>query len=85
MHQRHCCANCLLDQSMVKGPDHPSSSQVPMCPGCQQGKMVQKPFKSNPDKRKYDAFELIDLEICGPMEVESIGGSKYSVLAPDRG
>ena len=74
----------LLDKSMVKDADLASSSPgVPVCHGCQQGKMVQKPFKSNSDKRKYGAFELIHLDICGPMEVESIGGSKYLLLIVD--
>jgi hypothetical protein len=73
----------LLDKSMVKDADLLSSSQVPVCHGCQQGKMAQKPFKSNPDKRKYGAFELIHLDICGPMEVDSIGGSKYLLLIVD--
>uniref|UniRef100_A0AAV1VG69 Retrovirus-related Pol polyprotein from transposon TNT 1-94-like beta-barrel domain-containing protein n=1 Tax=Peronospora matthiolae TaxID=2874970 RepID=A0AAV1VG69_9STRA len=36
--------------------------------GCQQGEMVQKPFPSNRDKRSYDTFELLHLDICGPME-----------------
>ncbi|KAF1332330.1 putative Integrase, partial [Globisporangium splendens] len=45
--------------------------------------MVQKPFKSNEEKRTYGVFELIHFDICGPMEVESIGGSKYLLLIVD--
>ncbi|KAF1332519.1 putative Integrase, partial [Globisporangium splendens] len=45
--------------------------------------MVQKPFKSNVEKRTFGVFELIHLDICGPMEVESIGGSKYLLLIVD--
>uniref|UniRef100_H3H8C8 Integrase catalytic domain-containing protein n=1 Tax=Phytophthora ramorum TaxID=164328 RepID=H3H8C8_PHYRM len=45
--------------------------------------MVQKPFPSNRDKRRYDTFELLHFDICGPMEEESLGGSKYLLLIVD--
>ena len=60
---------------------NPSGSSV--CLGCQQGKMVQKPFPSNRDQRCYDTFDLIQFDICGPMEQVSIGGSKYLLLIVD--
>ncbi|KAG2962656.1 hypothetical protein PC120_g27644 [Phytophthora cactorum] len=45
--------------------------------------MVQKPFPSNRDKRHYDTFELLHFDICGPMEENSLGGSKYLLLIVD--
>ena len=54
-----------------------------VCQGCKEGKMVQKPYKSNQTKEKYNIFGLIHWDICGPMENESIGGSKYLLLAVD--
>ena len=45
--------------------------------------MVQKPFKSNYEKRTFGVFELLHFDICGPMEVDSIGGSKYLLLIVD--
>ncbi|KAG2956253.1 hypothetical protein PC120_g28742 [Phytophthora cactorum] len=45
--------------------------------------MVQKPFPSNHDKRRYDTFELLHFDICGPMEENSLGGSKYLLLIVD--
>uniref|UniRef100_A0AAV1VIC1 Integrase catalytic domain-containing protein n=1 Tax=Peronospora matthiolae TaxID=2874970 RepID=A0AAV1VIC1_9STRA len=42
--------------------------------------MVQKPFPSNRDKRNYYTFELLHLDICGIMEIESLGGSRYLLL-----
>ncbi|KAG4036879.1 hypothetical protein PC123_g27552 [Phytophthora cactorum] len=62
----------------------PSKSSGPsLCRGCQQGKMVQKPFPSNRDKHCYDTFELLHFDICGPMEENSLGGSKYLLLIVD--
>ncbi|KAG2946595.1 hypothetical protein PC118_g25656 [Phytophthora cactorum] len=69
---------------MIKDAKAPSkSSGTSVCRGCQQGKMVQKPFPSNRDKRHYDTFELLHFDICGPMEENSLGGSKYLLLIVD--
>ncbi|KAG2963365.1 hypothetical protein PC120_g27539 [Phytophthora cactorum] len=74
----------MVDTKMIKDAKVPSkSSGTTMCRGCQQGKMVQKPFLSNHDKRRYDTFELLHFDICGPMEENSLGGSKYLLLIVD--
>ncbi|KAF1328883.1 Pol protein, partial [Globisporangium splendens] len=74
----------LVDKAMAKDADFPPNTQdLATCRGCQQGKMVQKPFKPNVEKRTFGVFELIHFDICGPMEVESIGGSKYLLLIVD--
>uniref|UniRef100_H3H8U2 Integrase catalytic domain-containing protein n=1 Tax=Phytophthora ramorum TaxID=164328 RepID=H3H8U2_PHYRM len=74
----------MIDNDMIKDAKAPSKSSGPsVCRGCQQGKMVQKPFPSNRDKRRYDTFELLHFDMCGPMEEESLGGSKYLLLIVD--
>ncbi|KAE8962877.1 hypothetical protein PR001_g29558 [Phytophthora rubi] len=45
--------------------------------------MVQKPFPSNPNKPKYKPFEFLHFDTCGPMEEESLGGSRYLLLITD--
>ncbi|KAF1332611.1 Copia protein, partial [Globisporangium splendens] len=55
----------LVDKAIVKDANFPSNTQdLATCRGCQQGKMVQKPFKSNVEKRTFGVFELIHLDIC---------------------
>ena len=74
----------MVTSNMVKGaPALPKSNGSSVCQGCQQGKMVQKPFPSNRDKRIYDTFEMLHFDICGPMEEKSLGGSKYLLLIVD--
>uniref|UniRef100_A0AAV1TFY3 Integrase catalytic domain-containing protein n=2 Tax=Peronospora matthiolae TaxID=2874970 RepID=A0AAV1TFY3_9STRA len=69
---------------MIKDAKEPLNSTGPsVCRGCQQGKMVQKPFPTNRDKRQYGVFELLHFNICGPMEQVSIGGSRYLLLVVD--
>ncbi|POM64862.1 RxLR effector candidate protein, partial [Phytophthora palmivora] len=74
----------MVNNNMIKDAKVPSkSSGSSMCRGCQQGKMVQKPFPSNPNKTKYKPFEFLHFDICGPMEEESLGGSRYLLLITD--
>uniref|UniRef100_A0AAV1TGV6 Integrase catalytic domain-containing protein n=1 Tax=Peronospora matthiolae TaxID=2874970 RepID=A0AAV1TGV6_9STRA len=74
----------MVTSHMIKDahiPSKPNGSSV--CRGCQEGKMVQKPFPSNSDKRTYNTFEMLHFDICGPMEKKSLGGSKYLLLILD--
>ncbi|KAL8001625.1 putative integrase, catalytic core, ribonuclease H-like superfamily [Plasmopara halstedii] len=74
----------MIAIGMIKDAPSTSKSTLPkVCRGCQEGKMVQKPFPSNPDKRQYAVFELLHFDICGPMEQESLGGSRYLLLIVD--
>ncbi|KAG2770705.1 hypothetical protein Pcac1_g18319 [Phytophthora cactorum] len=74
----------MVSSGMVAGAKMPSmSTYSSKCRGCQQGKMVQKPFPSNPDKRKYKPFEFLHFDTCGPMEQSSLGGSRYLLLITD--
>lgn len=59
----------MVNDGLIKDAKAPAKSNGSrVCRGCQQGKMVQKPFPSNRDKRRYDTFELLHFDICGPME-----------------
>ena len=53
------------------------------CEGCIEGKMFRKPFKSNGEVRAKHRLELVHSDVCGPMQTQSIGGSKYFVTFID--
>ncbi|KAG4036743.1 hypothetical protein PC123_g27690 [Phytophthora cactorum] len=55
----------MVDNKMIKDANAPSKSSGPSL---------------NRDKRRYDTFELLHFDICGPMEENSLGGSKYLLL-----
>ncbi|CAI5738491.1 unnamed protein product [Hyaloperonospora brassicae] len=75
----------MVNDGLIKNPKAPAKSNgSSMCRGCQQGKIVQKPFPSNRDKRRYTTFELLHFDICVPMEEVSIGGSRYLLLIVDK-
>uniref|UniRef100_A0AAV1TJ16 Integrase catalytic domain-containing protein n=1 Tax=Peronospora matthiolae TaxID=2874970 RepID=A0AAV1TJ16_9STRA len=74
----------MVATNMIKDVKVPlTSSGSSACRGSQQGKMVQKPFPCSQDKRRYDTFELLHVYICGPMEMKSLGGSKFLLLIVD--
>uniref|UniRef100_A0AAV1THJ1 GAG-pre-integrase domain-containing protein n=1 Tax=Peronospora matthiolae TaxID=2874970 RepID=A0AAV1THJ1_9STRA len=74
----------MVATNMIKDVKVPlTSSGSSACRGCQKGKMVQNPFPRNQDKRGYDTFELLHVDICGPMEMNSLGGRKHLLLIVD--
>lgn len=57
-------------------------SSVPQCESCLKGKIHRLPFKKS-DSVTTRTCELIHADTCGPMEEESIGGSKYFIVLKD--
>src|ERR1044071_9205740 len=47
------------------------------------GKHVRNSFKSKNQVSTFKLFELIHMDVCGPMRVQSIGGSKYILVLVD--
>lgn len=53
----------LVSKGMIKDAKMsaiPSGSSV--CRGCQEGKMVQRPFRSNLSKFHHNSFELLHID-----------------------
>ena len=46
------------------------------CGSCALGKMHRLPFPKKSEHRAKSALELIHTDLCGPMQVETVGGSK---------
>lgn len=53
------------------------------CEGCTYGKAHRKPFIRDLKKREETVGALIHADLCGPMEVTSLGGSRYFLLIKD--
>ena len=83
-HSLHEVLRKMITRGMIKDAKMPAETNAScVCRRCKQGKMVQKPFLSNRDKRRYNTFELLHFNICGPMEEVSIGGSRYLLILVD--
>ena len=53
------------------------------CEACTLGKMHRSSFQKQSQHRATQLLEIIHSDICGPMQVESIGGSKYMLTFTD--
>ncbi|KAM0975401.1 hypothetical protein ACFX2C_018436 [Malus domestica] len=72
----------LRDKNMVHGlPQLEIHSGV--CEGCQYGKQHRDEFSNNQALRANDPLEVVHVDLCGPMKVESIAGNKYFMLLID--
>ncbi|CAG9136603.1 unnamed protein product [Plutella xylostella] len=52
------------------------------CENCLEGKIHRLPFSTSENKTSRSC-ELIHADTCGPMEVPSVGGSRYFVILKD--
>ena len=75
--------NTLVDRDLVSGIKLSTASKLSFCEGCVDGKMQRKPFKTVTHQQSKRKLELIHSDVCGPLQVESIGGSRYFVTFID--
>ena len=55
----------------------------PFCDGCMYGKQHRSSLPKDGRNRAKSIGELIHSDVCGPMSVPSLGGSRYFVLFKD--
>lgn len=53
-----------------------------VCESCIKGKMTSKPFPKRSSATE-ELFDVVVSDVCGPLQVESIGGSRYFVTFID--
>jgi transposase InsO family protein len=75
--------NMELLKDMVDGLDFTKENHVKPCLSCFKGKQTRLPFVSTGKSRAKDILELVHSDVCGPMPVESWGGSRYFVMFID--
>ena len=75
----------LSDKGMVTGMKFDTSFPVPdkPCESCVMGKQKRLPFSKKSISNSSNPLELVHSDVCGPMSVDSVGGSKYFVTFID--
>ena len=69
---------------MVDGLNYDVDTQSQKeCEACVLGKMQKKPFPKQSQHRATRPHEIVHSDVCGPMQVESKGGSKYMLTFTD--
>ncbi len=66
----------LATKEMVKGLPARFESRNPVCSGCMMGKQSRSPFSSS-TSTSSQSLQLVHSDLCGPMQVPSLGGARY--------
>ncbi|GJS69901.1 retrovirus-related pol polyprotein from transposon TNT 1-94 [Tanacetum coccineum] len=64
--------NIVMALPKVKSQDH-------LCSSCELGKAKRKSFHTKTTPSSKRRLQLLHMDLCGPMRVESINGKKYGV------
>ncbi|GAU30308.1 hypothetical protein TSUD_385290 [Trifolium subterraneum] len=74
--------NQMQRKRMVSGlPDIKVSYEV--CEECVQAKQPKSSFSKDAERRTKDLLEIVYSDVCGPLQVNSLGGNKYFVTFID--
>ena len=83
-HLNYTYMNQLMKKEMVDGLNYDVDTQSQKeCEACVLGKMQKKPFPKQSQHRATRPYEIVHSDVCGPMQVESKGGSKYMLTFTD--
>lgn len=80
-HLNEKCLKLLTRKNMVVGL--PNLGDLPFCEGCVYGKHSRNSFPVNNSYRASGCLDIVHADLCGPMSMESTGGSKYFLLFTD--
>ena len=70
-------------KGLVDGMTVSKDSFDQQCEACASGKMHRVPFQKGSSNRATRPLELVHSDVCGPMNVPSIGGSKNMLTFTD--
>ena len=78
--------NKLFKSDLVIGMKAKMKNQIDAaenCESCALGKMHRLPYPKQTQHRSKNILEMIHTDLCGPMQVDSIGGSRYILTFTD--
>ena len=82
-HLNYYYVDCLVKKELVHGMKYSNDDFDKQCKGFASGKMHKFPVPKQSLNRATQPLELVHTEVCGPMNVDSIGGSKYMFTFTD--
>ena len=72
-----------IKEMQKKGLMIKDCSCTDICESCIKGKMSSKPYPKKSSGIVEETFDIVVSDVCGPFQVDSIGGSKYFVTFID--
>jgi hypothetical protein len=82
-HPGHQALRQLIQGEYVKGLPTGLRPSEGVCEGCLKGKQARKPFPATAQRREEEPLALTHIDLCGPMQVDSLGGAKYTMMLVD--
>ena len=85
-HQRLAHINLKQLRQLVEcsdGIDVQSQGKLSFCEACVQGKCHRQPHYPLKTIRSKEKLELVHTDVCGPMQTQSFGGSRYFITFID--
>jgi transposase InsO family protein len=73
----------LVTKNLANDIDVSKDDKLALCKGCVHGKQHRTPFPTEGATRAKDILEIVHTDVCGPMDMMSLGGSKYFVTFID--
>ena len=67
----------IISKDLASGLSFKTTSKALDCEACTQGKMHRSSFPKQSNHRAKKVLELVHSDLCGPMQVDSKGGSRY--------
>ncbi|GKB33136.1 retrovirus-related pol polyprotein from transposon TNT 1-94 [Tanacetum coccineum] len=75
--------NLLLKNNIVTGLPKLKFVKDHLCSSCELGKAKRKSFHTKTTPSSKRRLQLLHMDLCGPMRVESINGKKYVLVIVD--
>ncbi|KAJ9566733.1 hypothetical protein OSB04_002699 [Centaurea solstitialis] len=82
-HQNFSDISKLANGGLVKGLPKLTFDRDSLCPACQMGKMKRSSHKSKIESSCQSPLEMIHMDLCGPIRIQSISGKKYILVMVD--
>ena len=82
-HLNHSYIDRLIKDKLVEGMNCSTGKVNRKCEACVQGMMHRIPFPKKSDTKTSQPLKLVHSDLCEPMNVGSIGGSKYLLTLTD--
>jgi hypothetical protein len=76
-------ANMISTNTIVGIDPKVCKSDVSKCEACIYGKSHRVPFEKSKENRANGLLAVVHSDVCGPMQVASLGGSRYFVSFTD--
>ena len=73
----------MVNKCVVDGISFKDSSIPQVCDACVKGKIHCHPIPKHSDTRSAALLDLVHSDVCGPLQVPSMGGSRYFVTFID--